>query len=147
MNNIELSFKSIENSINKDDKDWAVLSIKLTTLNASIKFGCKYFLYRKIAYIDRDNKTYQTGCLYVPINNLKSISFFLRLIFSGKTFGHFVDSNHPNQSRISLIESNEIKNSNNLLFDRNSSIRISKRLILIPTQKFKFYVEEELEIL
>lgn len=147
MNNSEYNFKSIDNSINKDDKDWTVLSIKITKLKSDISFGCKYCLYRKIAYIDKNNKSYQTGSLFVPINNLKNIIFFFRLLFSGKTFGHFVDIKFNSQSRFTLIESIELPDSNNLLFDKNSKIKISKRVISIPNQKFKFYVEEELEIL
>jgi len=147
MNNEELSFKSIENSININDKDWTVLSIKLTKLKSNIEFGCTYCLYRKIAYLDKYNKSYQTGSLFVPVNNLKNIFFFFRLLFSGKTFGHYVNTKYPNQSRFKLIENIEIENSNNLLFDKNAKMKISKRIIYIPTQKFKFYVEEELEIL
>lgn len=143
----ELSFKSIDNSTNHENKDWAVLSIKITKLKTDINLGCKYCLYRKIAYLDDKNTTYQLGALYVPINNLRNILFFIKLNFSGKTFGHYISIKYPKSFRFKFIGSEVFSNHNNLLFHANSEIRLSKRVLLIPNKKLKFYVEEELEVL
>jgi len=142
----ELSFKSIDNSINKDDKDWAILSMKITKNKSKVDLGCKYCLYRKIAYLDKTNKTYQTGSLYVPLNNIRCITFFLRLIFSGKTFGHFVSLKYPKMYHLELISTTVLENQNNLLFKNFSRIKVSERVLFMPKKKLKFYVKEELEI-
>lgn len=144
--NEQLSFKSLENSINKDDKDWAILSIKITKNKSSINLGCKYCLHRKIAYLDKYNSTYQIGSLYVPINSFIHVAFFINLIFSRKTFGHFISIRYPEMYRFKLINEIEIDNGSNLLFKSCSKIRISERLLLVPYKKLKFYVQEELEI-
>ena len=143
----DLIFKSIDNSINKEEKDWTILSIKIVKLDKDLSLGCKYNLYREIAYLDRFNKTYQIGKLYIPINNLKNIWFFICLLISRKTFGHYVDKIYGGQYKIELIKTCEINYNNNLLFDIISKSRISERFVYIPTQNFKFYVEEELEVL
>jgi len=143
----EFSFKSIENSTNQNNRDWAILSIKIIKIDSQIKIGCKYCLFRKIAYLESNNTTYQTGVLCVPINSLKNILFFLKLNFSGKTFGHYISLKYPNSFRFKLIECKVLSNSNNLLFQTNSKIKVSKRILLVPNRKLKFYVEEEYEIL
>lgn len=142
----EYSFKSIDNSINKENKDWTILSLRITKNKSNVNLGCQYCLYRKIAYLDNGNKTYQTGSLYVPINNLRYIIFFLRLIFSGKTFGHFISLKYPKMYRFKLINTVELENQDNLLFKSDSRIKVSERVLLVPTKKFVFYVKEELEI-
>jgi hypothetical protein len=143
----ELSFKSIENSINQNNRDWAILSIKITKLDSKINIGCKYCLYRKIAYLEADNTTYQIGVLFVPINSIKNILFFIKLNFSGKTFGHYISLKYPNSFRFKLIENIDISNTSNLLFQADSKTKVSKRILLVPNRKLKFYVEEEREIL
>lgn len=148
----ELNFKSIDNSTNRKNKDWSILSLSfLKKIKPEIDFGCRYCLFRQIAYLDDKNQTYQIGSLYVPLNSFHSVWFFIRLMIpnlygNGKTFGHFVSQNYPNLYEFKLINSSESANQNNLLFASNSKIKISERMLFIPKKKMKFYVVEELEI-
>lgn len=148
----ELNFKSIDNSTNLNNKDWSILSISFfKKIKPEIDLGCRYCLYRRIAYLDDKNKTYQIGSLYVPLNSFHNVWFFIRLMLpnlygKGKTFGHFVSHYYSNSYKFKLINSSESPNQNNLLFASNSKIKVSERILFIPKKKMKFYVVEELEI-
>lgn len=141
-------FKSLDNSKNINKKDWIILSLSIKKINEyDVKLGCHYCLVREVAYIDEMNKVYQIGRLYVPINSFDHVLFFLKLFFSRKTFGHYISENFKSNYKIQVIESRLYDNYLNLLFAENCKVNISKRIVLIPMKKYKFYVEEELEVI
>jgi hypothetical protein len=148
MNNLnEYAFKSIDNSQNVKGLDWSIISIRITSKPIAFDYPCRFFLCREIAYINIENKVYQIGRLFVPMDSFRNILFFTKLALSRKTFGHFVTSHYGDQYQIKVIESIGPVKGSNILFSPNALVRFSKRIVEIKKFKYGFYVEEELEII
>ncbi len=148
MNNInENQFKSLSNSNNERGLDWAIISMRITKRPPKFKHTSKFYLCREIAYLDKDNRIYQVGRLYIPANRIKNLLFFIRLAFSKITFGHFVSEYFKGKYEFKVIESSDPIQGYNLLFNPNSLIKYSKRVVEIRKTKYKFYVEEEFEVI
>lgn len=144
-NKAEFEFKSIDNSKNINDKDWSILSVKITKRPQLFPVKSRFCLCREIAYINADNSVSQIGKLYVPISSISNFIFFIRLLLSRKTFGHFVNDKYGARSEFIVIKSTEPIRSNNIFFDQNSLTMFSSRIIKIKNSQYEFYVEEELE--
>lgn len=144
--NSNKTYKSIDYSKKISSKSWGILSFNLVKKKDFYKINSysKIYFSRTIIYIENDNTISQIGKMYVPFFSFKYFWFFINLILSRKTLGHYVNDKFGMETENVTFEvlkeyTSKIKYS--VLLNK-LDYQVTERVIEVKTPQLAIYVEE-----
>jgi hypothetical protein len=140
------TYKSLDYSKKEFNKSWGILSFNIVKRNEFDKVNsfCNMYLSRTILYIEKNDTVSQIGKLYLPLFSFKYLWFFVKLLFSRKSLGHFVNDKYgSNIKNVTFSVTNEYQSSIEYIVILNKKeYLVTERLIEIKHPKLELYVEE-----